>query len=235
MATQKRQQRQPRQQQKMNAGGFLKNLHLKWWIWIIIIIIGVNIIGSVLAPLLSTLGTFGKAMKNILGVPEQILSYANDHPWMYYVAFFAVAGSQLGLFGAAKTYIGKKMFREKAEGKSTEQTLSKTKEAVKEKIKQKEEENKKLEDEGKTPLSQKDIADSVSKDVVIEQLKKDIENLKEQVEQVQKGQATQAKVAAKVESQEELVEESKDIPEEEKGKANKELDNMKDVLDGGAA
>jgi len=241
MATQtirKTQRRQQRQQQKMNKGGFLKNLHLKWWVWIIIIIVGINIIGSALAPLLSTLGTFGKAMKNIIGVPEQIVDFANRHPWMYFVAFFAVVGSQLGLFGAAKTYIGKKMFREKAEGKSTEQTLSDTREMVDKKIEEKDKENKKLEEEGKTPKSESEIVQEISDEVTVNELKQDMENLEKKVKQVEENQEAQARVAEEINNQRELIENSDNIPENDQNEANEKLDDfqkeLKELKGGGA-
>lgn len=231
---QQRQQRQQRRQRQMNKGGFLKNLHLKWWVWIIIIIIGVNIIGSVLAPIFSALGTFEKAMQNILGVPEQIASFANDHPWMYYVGFFAVMGSQLGLFGAAKTYIGRKMFREKAEGKSTEQTLSKTKEAVKKNIDELEKKNQELDDKGETPLTPKQIADKSAEKVTIDELRNDNQALREKVDALKKDQAKQAEVIKDLEAQLENIDKSENLPKDDKEEAKDDVENMLKDATGGA-
>jgi len=225
---QQRQQRRQRRQHQMNKGGFLKNLHLKWWVWIIIIVVGINIIGSALAPFLSALSDLGKAMQLAVGVPLQLLNFFNKHQWMYYVGFFTWVLYSMGAFGVAQTYLADKILRDKAEGKSTQSSLDDIQDIVDNKLKEVQNEDKTNQEKGDPPMSTNEIAQK-SADLAREEVYENTNSyINNQIKDVKGNQQLYNELNNKIAEQREGLEKY-DFDDKENKKA--ELDDLQKQLD----
>jgi hypothetical protein len=206
--------------QKNSVGKPIKFLNLRWWIWIIIIIVAVILIGSIAVPM-TALGTdLGKIMNTLLGPALALSHWFANHSWAIWLAFFAYAFMALGGFGKAKTFLAEQSFREQAEGKSQEEFVNEIAEKVEKKLEEKK--NEKEEKGEESTLTNEEIKE-ISDTVLVEEVQDFIQNEKDAVNAGEKtSQEAQEIARDAIDSANDID----DLPEVDQEDINKDVDSI---------
>lgn len=206
--------------QKNSVGKPIKFLNLRWWIWIIIIIVAVIFIGSIAVPMTALATDLGKIMNTLLGPALALSHWFAKHPWAIWLGFFAYAFMALGGFGKAKTFLSEQSFREQAEGKSQEEFVNEIADKVEKKLEEKKKEKEeKGEEESLTNEEIKETSDTI----LVEEVKDFIQNEKDAINAGEKtSQEAQETARDAIDSANDID----DLPEEQQEDIKEEVDSI---------